>query len=97
MKNNFIIIDNKYKDFLHKMMQYNHNNFNKEIQDKINLMKEKNKINFKEMREQRMINQWNLILQNLHLKLNRKIFKFRENKISKKLNFIIFRNVGELT
>lgn len=44
-----------------------------------------------------MINQWNLILQNLHLKLNRKIFKFRENKISKKLNFIIFRNVGELT
>lgn len=51
MKNNFTIIDNKYKDFLNKMMQYNHNNFNKEIQDKINLMKEKNKINFKEMRE----------------------------------------------
>lgn len=44
-----------------------------------------------------MINQWNLILQNLHHKLNRKIFKFRENKISKKFNFIIFRNVGELT
>lgn len=52
MKNNFIIIDNKYKDFPNKMMQYNHNNnFNKEIPDKINLMKEKNKINFKEMRE----------------------------------------------
>lgn len=51
MKNNFIILDNKYKDFLNKMMQYNHNNFNKEIPDKINLMKEKNKINFKEMRE----------------------------------------------
>lgn len=51
MKNYFIIINNKYKDLLNKMMQYNHNNFNKEILDKINLLKEKNKINFKEMRE----------------------------------------------
>lgn len=46
-----------------------------------------------------MSNQWNfnVILQNLHQKLNRKVFKFKENKNSKNSILFYFRNLGELT